>query len=361
MTAAVEKWHRDRERSVAQGLRYPFAQLPAAGQLLPVAQGIYWVRLPLPFALDHINVWALADDDGWTLIDTGLYSTASVETWQQLLDNWPDARPIRRVIVTHMHVDHVGMAGWFCERFACSLWMARQEYLQARLTIAEAGRPLPHAWRQFYQQAGWDTEAIDTFAAWAGRYAQQFHALPSSYRRLRDGENILIGGHRWKVLLTCGHSPEHASLYCPELKLYIAGDQVLPRISSNVSTHPYEPEADPLDDWYSSLGRIALQVPDDVLVLPSHNECFHGLHRRVETLRESVVKGLADLRNALRTPARVVDLFEVLFRRSIDSSNPTQYRMATGEAISHLNLLLHRGEISARLDAQGVRWYQLHR
>ncbi|WP_234407592.1 MBL fold metallo-hydrolase [Pseudomonas bohemica] len=359
MSAALEKWQRDRERSIAQGLSYPFAQLPVPGQMRQVAPGVYWIRMPLPFVLDHINLWALEDDDGWTLVDTGVYSGASIESWQSLLDNWPDARPIKRVIVTHMHVDHVGMAGWFSERFGCSLWMARQEYLQARLTLADANQPLPHAWRQFYVRAGWNDQAIDAFAAGAAKYVRKFHPLPSSYRRLRDGEHIAIGGHQWKILLTGGHSPEHASLYCADLKLYISGDQVLPRISSNVSTYPYEPDANPLDDWYSSLGRIALQVPDEVMVLPSHNECFHGLHPRIEALRESVGQGLADLRKALRTPARVIDLFEVLFHRPIDQSNPAQYRMATGEATSHLNLLLHRGELSVNSDDQGVCWYRL--
>lgn len=360
MSAAADKWRRDRERSISEGLSYPFARLPLAGSMQQVAPGVYWIRLALPFALDHINLWALSDVDSWTLVDTGLYSQASVEAWDQLLDNWPDERPIGRVIVTHMHVDHAGMAGWFSERFGCMLWMARQEYLQARLTLAEAGRPLPEAWRQFYSKAGWNHDAIETFAAGSMSYARQFYPLPCHYRRLRDGEHILIGQHQWKVLLTCGHSPEHASLYCAELKLYISGDQVLPRISSNVSTYPYEPDANPLDDWYSSLGRIALQVPDDVLVLPSHNECFQGLHARLDSLRESVAQGLASLRRALATPRRVVDVFEALFQRPVDPNNAMQYRMATGEAISHLNLLCQRGEITVSSDDQGVCWFRLN-
>lgn len=359
MSAADEKWQRDRERSIGQGLSYPFAAFPAQGQFKPVAPGVYWIRMPLPFSLDHINLWALEDDEGWTLIDTGLYSQDCVDRWQLLLDNWPDKRPVRRVIVTHMHVDHVGMAGWFSEHLGCSLWMAREEYLQARMTLAEAGQPLPQAWRQFYQRAGWNLEAIEDFETSARRSAQHFYPLPSSYRRLRDGEYIAIGAYQWKVLLTGGHSPEHASLYCTGLSLYISGDQVLPRISSNVSTYPYEPDANPLDDWYSALGRIALAVPDDVLVLPAHNECFHGLHRRIAVLRASVSTGLCDLRQALRQPRRVIDVFDVLFHRPIDQSNPTQYRLATGEAVSHLNLLLHRKEISVCLDVQGVSWFQL--
>lgn len=358
MSAGAEKWQRDRERSIAQGLSYPFARFPVAGQMQPVAPGVYWIRMPLPFALDHINVWALEDGDGWTLVDTGLYSEESVRSWCALLDQWPDSRPVKRVIATHMHVDHVGLAGWFCERFGCSLWMARQEYLQARLTVAEAEQPLPQAWRAFYVRAGWSAEAIEAFAQGGGDYARQFYPLPRSYRRLRDAEHIQIGAHRWRVLLTGGHSPEHASLYCDTQKLYIAGDQVLPRISSNVSTHAYEPEANPLEEWFSSLGRIALQVPDDVLVLPSHNECFHGLHPRIEALRASVGQGLAALLEALRTPARVVDLFEVLFHRAIEQNHRAQYRMATGEAMAHLNLLLQRGQIRMSCDERGVGWFE---
>ncbi|MCY1356964.1 hypothetical protein D9M69_434360 [compost metagenome] len=222
---------------------------------------------------------------------------------------------------------------------------------------AESGSLSP-AYQQFYKRAGWGQERIEEFTVGVRQYERQLYPLPDSYRRLRDGERLDIGKHQWRVLLTSGHSPEHASLYCPGLKLYIAGDQVLPRISSNVSTHPYEPDANPLDDWYSSLGRIALSVPDDVLVLPSHNECFRGLHSRLTTLRTGVAQALADLRQALERPMRVIDLFEVLFERRLDQLSTAQCRMATGEAVSHLNLLLQRNEIHCRLDNQDVAWYQ---
>lgn len=342
------------------GVSYPFAGVPANAQLRQVTEGVYWIRMPLPFTLDHINLWALDDVDGWSIVDTGLHWQGAVDTWTQLLDNWPDDRPVRRIIVTHMHVDHVGMAGWLSERLGCQLWMARQEYLQARLTVAEAmeGR-LSSAYRQFYRRAGWSQERIAAFSACTLQYGQQLYRLPGSYRRLRDGEKLMIGGHQWRVLLTSGHSPEHASLYCPGLKLYLAGDQVLPRISSNVSTPPHEPDANPLDDWYASLGRIALAVPDDVLVLPSHNECFRGLHSRLDVLRTEVAQGVAKVLHALQQrPMRVIDLFEVLFNRRIDQLCSTQCRLATGEAVSHLNLLLQRNEIRRWFDGQDVAWYQ---
>ncbi|MEE6442674.1 MULTISPECIES: MBL fold metallo-hydrolase [Pseudomonas] len=340
-------------------LIYPFEGVPAKAELFQVAASVYWIRMPLPFALNHINLWALEDGDGWTIVDTGLHWQAAVDTWTQLLENWPDCRPVLRLIVTHMHIDHVGMAGWLAERLGCQLWMARQEYLHARLTQFESETDeVSPTYLQFYKRAGWSHERIEDFAAGMRRYGQQTYPLPGSYRRLIDGETFAIGRHQWRVLLTSGHSPEHASLYCPGLKLYIAGDQVLPRISSNVSTHAYEPQANPLADWYAALARIAHEVPDDVLVLPSHNECFRGLHSRLAALRAEVMQGLANLLQALERPMRVIDIFEVLFGRGMEQFGTAQCRMATGEAVSHLNLLLQRNEIHCQLDSQGIAWYQ---
>jgi glyoxylase-like metal-dependent hydrolase (beta-lactamase superfamily II) len=154
----------------------------------------------------------------------------------------------------------------------------------------------------------------------------------------------------------CGHSPEHACLYCPELKLMISGDQVLPRISSNVSVFPTEPDGDPLTDWLTSLARIKTQIPNDVLVLPAHNDPFHGLHPRLDHLIEGHERGLVRLREMIAQPKRAVDVFRALFRRQIDEEH--LLGLATGESLAHLNCLIARGQAVRERDANGVDWYR---
>lgn len=192
-----------------------------------------------------------------------------------------------------------------------------------------------------------------------GNFGKQIHALPDSYRRLFDGETIRIGANEWRVVVGTGHSPEHACLYCPALKLLISGDQVLPRISSNVSVHPTEPDANPMHDWLESLAKLKREVPDDVLVLPSHNECFRGLHARLDYLAAAQHRTLDRLRKSLAQPKRAVDVFVALFARDIEESSPALLGMATGESVACLNYLLHRGEARIEFDAAGVGWYRL--
>jgi glyoxylase-like metal-dependent hydrolase (beta-lactamase superfamily II) len=192
-----------------------------------------------------------------------------------------------------------------------------------------------------------------------GNFGKHIHALPESFRRLRDGEILRIGAHDWRVIVGTGHSPEHACLYCPALGVLISGDQVLPRISSNVSVHPTEPDADPMRDWLESIDKLRREVPDDVLVLPSHNEPFRGLHLRLDRLAEGQQQAFERLREALRAgPLRVVDAFAALFSRPITEKDTGLLGMATGETLACLNYLIGRGELSRDL-RDGVHWYAL--
>jgi len=341
------------------GITYPFVAPPSRGRLMQVAPGVHWIRMPLPYALDHINLWALDDEAGWTIVDTGVHTDESIAVWMELLANWPDARPITRVIVTHMHPDHVGLAGWLTRKFGCRLWMTRLEYLNCRVLVSDTGREAPQDGLNFFRRAGWSEAALDTYRARFGRFGKHVYALPDSYRRLQDGEEIRIGRHAWRVVVGCGHSPEHACLYSPGLGTLISGDQVLPRISSNVSTHPTEPDAEPMSDWLHSLDKVRREVPDDVLVLPSHNECFRGLHARIAALRESQERAFDRLRLALERPRRAVDVFSHLFSRDVAETEGPKYSMATGEAVASLNHLAARGELDSEADAAGAVWYRL--
>jgi glyoxylase-like metal-dependent hydrolase (beta-lactamase superfamily II) len=352
-------------------LDYPFAAPPATGGAIEVAPGVLWLRMPMPFRLDHINLWAIRDtvpvgdgrknDDrahGWAIVDTGLQTPESIAAWRALFADGgalAGAR-ITRVIVTHMHPDHVGMAGWLTEKFDVRLAMTRLEYLNCRVLVNDTGRDAPDEGIRFYSRAGWDAEALEMYRARFGEFGRWIHRLPDSYVRLSDGQLLIIGEHTWEVIVGAGHSPEHACLLCRDLGVFISGDQVLPRISSNVSVFPTEPEADPLSDWMSSIDRIRARVGPDVLVLPSHNEPFRGLHRRLDALANGHLTGLDRLRERLAQPQRVVDVFPALFRRTISAGR--ELTLATGESIAHLNTLIVHGEAERMLGDDGVYQYR---
>jgi len=340
-------------------LAYPFDGPPQRGKSIEVAPGVRWIRMPLPLSLDHINLWAIDDGQGWAIVDTGLRTDETMLAWRELFTNAPDQRPMTRVFVTHMHPDHVGMAGWLTRKFAIRLWMTRLEYLTCRVMVSDTGREAPADGVAFYQRAGWGGAAIESYRARFGNFGKYIHALPDSFRRLQDGEELRIGIHTWRVVVGNGHSPEHACLYCPALKVLISGDQVLPRISSNVSVYPIEPDADPMADWLLSLAKIKHEVPDDVLVLPSHNECFRGLHTRIDALRDGQERVLNRLRRAIAEPKRAIDCFRVLFAREIGEKDLALLSMATGESVACLNYLVHRAEATFDVDADGVAWFRL--
>jgi len=343
--------------TVSKGsISYPFTTKPADGQIIAVAPGVYWARLPLGVALTHINIWAIDVEDGWAIVDTGLYTEATVAVWERLLTEGLAHRPVKAIYVTHMHPDHVGMAGWLQQRFGCRLHMTALEYMNCRVLMSDTGKAAPDTAIAFYRRAGWDEDAIATYRKRFGGFGRVISEFPDSYIRLRDEMSLQIGTHHWTVVVGSGHSPEHACLYCPELKLLISGDQVLPRISSNVSVYPTEPDANPLAYWLESLAKVQQLVPDDVLVLPAHNEPFHGLHARIDALIEGHLSGLTELQTRLQQRQRAIDVFPALFHRKI-GSEPIMLSLATGESIAHLNYLIAKQSVQVEEDADGIQWY----
>ena len=348
----------------APALVYPCGEPPAPGHLRQIVPGVLWLRMPLPFTLKHINLWAIADEDeqgpGWAIVDTGTQTPDVLAAWRTLLapDGPLGGRPITRVIATHMHPDHMGMAGWLTRKFDARLWMTREEYLMCRTLAADTGREAPDDAIRFYRRCGWPEEALDNYRTRFGGFGKFIHALPDSFRRIVDGERFTIGAHEWRVVVGNGHSPEHACLVCEGLGLMISGDQVLPRISSNVSVFPTEPDADPLGDWLKSIARLRAALPDTLLVLPAHGEPFRGLHARLDRLASGHARGLARLERSLGEPKRAVDTFSALFARQIDWKSEA-FGLATGESVAHLNHLLARGALQTALDADGAMRYQL--
>lgn len=342
-------------RNGTGGVRYELDDKPATGATMPVAPGILWLRMPLPFTLGHINLWLLADDGGWTIVDSGVHTDVSKGVWEDVFASAMQGRPATRVIATHLHPDHVGCTGWLATRFGVDVWMTRAEYLLCRVLVADTGRRAPETGTRFYHAAGFPPHAMERYERMFGMFGRYVAPLPESYRRLKDGDELRIGRHCWRVIVGSGHSPEHACLYCPELGVLIAGDQLLPTISSNVSVYPTEPAANPLAEWLESLDRLKREVPEDVLVLPAHGKPFRGAHERLDELVAGHRAGLERLERLCRRPIRAVDAFDALFSSKIDDNNLI---MATGESIAHLNYLLEEGRIEAETDENGVTWYR---
>jgi len=342
---------------LVNGLRYPFAKPPPEGRLQEVAHGVFWAQLPLPFVLNHINVWLIEDGDGWTLVDTGLDSKPLRALWETLLRGPLQGRPVTRILVTHMHPDHVGLAGWLTRRFAAEFCMSRTDYLMCRVLAADTGRSAPPEAIRFYRAAGFTDSMLQRYVERFGFFGKMIDRLPDAYTRLKQGDELQIGGRVWRVEVGSGHAPEHVCLACPELDLFLAGDQILPRISSNVSLFPTEPRANPLQDWLDSCARLRGIVSADALVLPSHNEPFYGAPQRLTALIDNHEIALERLLGVLDTPRRAIEpeIFGVLFKRRVTSDN---FFMATGESLAHLNCLVHRGLVAQDVDARGVCYYQ---
>jgi glyoxylase-like metal-dependent hydrolase (beta-lactamase superfamily II) len=338
------------------GLTFPFEAKPGPGEAILVAPGVLWARLPLPFSLDHINIWLVEDGDGWAVIDTGLRGAQTEALWHQLFTGPMGGRPVTKVVVTHLHPDHVGQAGWLCRHFGVPLWMTREEFLTARLLCLDVRDEPPPEAVDFYRRAGFTDTMMQTYMARGfGSFAQGVTDLPLGHWRLHDGGTIEIGGKDWEVVVGRGHSPEHASLWCADLGLLISGDQVLPRISSNVSVNLSDPEGDPLTDWLDSLDLIARRVPDDVMVLPSHNEPFYGLHHRLTRLAIGHQRRLDTIIEALEVPRHAVDLLGPMFRRPLTGHD---LMLALGEGLAHLHCLRQRGMIARDEGADGIHYWR---
>jgi glyoxylase-like metal-dependent hydrolase (beta-lactamase superfamily II) len=339
----------------ARGLTYPLAAIPEPGEAIEAAPGVLWLRMPLPMALNHVNVYAIEDGEGWAVVDTGLRTPDTIAAWEAALAGPLGGGPVTRVIGTHMHPDHIGLAGWLAERFDAPFLMTRLEYVTARMLIADVG-PAPESGARFFRAAGWEDARIEKWRGSYGLFAKGVGALPPSYSRLSDGDVLTIGGDDWTILIGDGHSPEHACLWRKSDGVLISGDQLLPKISSNVSVWPTEPMADPLGDWMASLDKLEQTLPAETFCLPGHGEPFTGVLPRVEALRRGHEVALKRLERTLRTPSRAVDVFPALFARPVGDG---LFGMATGEAIAHLHYLERRGRAQRTPDADGVDWWTL--
>ncbi len=337
------------------GLTFPFGErTPRPGELLTVMDGIRWWRVPMSGPLKHVNGLILDDADGLLAIDTGTASPRSTEAWRTILDGPLAGQRVTRVLGTHMHPDHIGLAGWLARKFDAPLVMTRTEWLMARMLAADARPDVPQEMLDFWRGAGWDEAQLARGAGngWSN-FGKMIARMPMSYTRIQDGEMLRVGGSDWHVMVGSGHSPEHACLIDYERRVLIAGDQVLPKISSNVSLHVSQPEEDPLGDWLTSIARFRT-LPDDLLVLPGHGDPFYGLHARLDSLDREHRDRLDALVDLMAEPVRAVDCFATLFKRAI---GPDVIGMATGEALAHLRRLEIEGR-AVKETRDGVWWYR---
>ncbi|WP_345791846.1 MBL fold metallo-hydrolase [Thauera sp. JM12B12] len=337
-------------------IAFPFDPPRPDGEVVTLAPGVLWARMPMPMQLDHINVYLLRDHDGWFIVDTGLNLPASRALWETIVEQHFDGLPLKGLICTHFHYDHAGLSAWLTERFDAPLYMTHGEYFTMRTLAGPPPEPLPDSMLTFYLRAGMPRERVEEMFAKLRR-DPFMPPQPRAFTRLREGQVLHIGGRDWRVVIGEGHSPEHACLYCDSDRLLIAGDQLLPRITSNVLVSDIEPEANPLKLWLDSLDRLA-QLAPDTLVLPSHERVFRGLLPRVAELHAHHVLQFDIVRGHLREngSATAFETKSKLFPRVLSA---VEDMMALGETIAHLSCLRYAGEVRRVLDDDGLYRFSL--
>ena len=329
-------------------LQYPLQNPPGQGETVAIHPDIQWLRSPLPMSLNHINCYLLRDEGGWCVLDTGMNSDEAKQQWLDVIEAHLQGEPITRVIVTHHHPDHVGLAGWLCDHHQVPLFTTEAEYLYTCALNAESNRQPYWEVTRYFDRTG-ISETNRNALLNNQHYNHLVPSVPSSYHRLKDGQHLQIGRHQWEVITTRGHAPEHLCLYCRELDILISGDQVLPEITSNVSVSPTVPDDNPLQDWMQAHATLRQRVPDSVLILPAHQLPFKGLHQRLQAVVDHHNERLDALLALLDQPRTAQELTVTLFDKPLDEF---QNFLAVGEVVAHLHYLLEQGRAKRELIGQ---------
>lgn len=337
-------------------LTFPFAEPPAPNEVREVAPGILWLRLPLPYRLDHVNIYLLRNGNGWTALDSGLGTEDCRNAWEAAVAGPLAGQPLKSLIVTHFHPDHVGLAGWMCERFGLKMAMPRPEYLHSAMIQYAPPSHAEEVFRAFYERHGLSHEVTDIVLSRGHEYLRRTTGVPPSYLRIKHGDVLPVGDRDFQVMTGGGHSLEQAMLHLPADRIFLAADQVIAKISPNVSVHPMEPDLDALGIYLDSLRAIRQAVSNDVLVLPGHGLPFYGLHDRVQELIEHHGARCDDIARACAERAlTVADIVPFVFTRPLDAH---QTGFAFGEVLAHVNHMLGRGELRLETDNQGIDRYR---
>jgi glyoxylase-like metal-dependent hydrolase (beta-lactamase superfamily II) len=333
---------------------YPIAEPPPTGEPMHVAPGVEWLRVPLPFALDHINLWIVEDGDSWTLVDSGLASDTIKTVWRGLFSNQFKSAPPSRLMLTHFHPDHVGLAGWLEAEYGVGLWTSAASFTTTQLAWLDHGAERKAASLDYFTAHGTEPELARGMLEIFDHFPNDVSRPPLSFTRIEDGDTVRVGDHDWTAMICLGHAPGHLCFHCPELGVLIAGDQVLPRITTNISVWEMEPEADPLAAYLASLGEIA-KLPEDTLVLPAHGLPFRGLRQRITALIGHHDDRLEEIRLACAEARTAASLVPELFRPGLDAF---QTALALGETVAHLNHLRNLDQVSRTTGADGKLRFQ---
>ncbi len=330
--------------AMPETLEFPYSAPPPAGEIIEVRPGVLWARLALPFRLDHVNVYLIEDGAGLALIDTGIDNAASRKTWEALLAGPLAGQKLTRIIATHFHPDHIGLAGWLCERFDLELAMSHTEYLMMLNIRLDPSALKSEPYRSFYRSHGLSDESTEILLGNGLQYLRMVSTPPRTFRRIVAEDRITVGGRTFEAIAGAGHSPEQIMLHSAEDNLILCGDQVLARISPNVSVEAMDPDGDPLGLYLRSLDRLKRTLPEDVLVLPGHNLPFVGLATRADELIAHHDARCRAIVEACRVaPQTVAELVPVIFGRKID--DPHQLVFAFGEALAHVNAMVRAGRV----------------
>lgn len=338
-------------------IRTPFPDAPSEGEAIEVADGILWLRIPLPMVLDHVNAYALRDADGWTIIDTGVNSKRTKALWETIFAGPLGGVPVTRLIVTHHHPDHVGLAGWFQKRGA-DLHMTRTAWLFSRMLTLDEQTQATDEQVQFWINAGMSAEVLaERRAERPFNFADMVHPMPLGFERLHEGSSIEMGGRTWDIRFGHGHAPDHATFWSRDEEVVIGGDQLLATISPNIGVYATEPEADPLGDWMAACEALQPHARESQLVLPGHKLPFTGLPARMRQLIDNHHRALERLRDHIsQGPCSAAECFPALFKRKIDGGT---YGLALVEAVAHLNHLHQMGQIARERRGDGAWSYAL--
>ncbi len=330
-------------------IRLFLPQTPAPGELTEIAPGLLWLRMPLPLRLNHVNIWLLEDGDGWTAVDTGVRHDSTYQIWENVTARLFRGKPLRRLVATHGHTDHCGVAAWMTERFDVPFMITLTEWQSARIRVIDEARPISERTTHFAKVHDCDDAMVESFIAHRALMAPMLDAQPRSIEQIGEGDTLNFGGRSWQVMVCGGHADAHVSLYCAEDGILIAGDQILQRISPMIGVFPDRPKGNPLAQYLSSLPRF-LELPSDVLVLPGHGVPFHGLHVRVGELKQHHDDRLAALMSHLGQPRSASSCTRFLFEKAVAEG---QARLALAETLAHLNYLIAKGQVIRSHNGEG--------
>ena len=339
-------------------IKFPFSQKPQGYNPVVIDEGILWFRLPLPMALDHVNVFAFEEENGWTIIDTGFHTKKGVEIWRQIILNHFQSKPITRIIITHYHPDHIGMAGWFKSEFNSEILTTRISWLFARMLVLDVQEYHSQESISYFQKAGLINEALEEKKKTRPfNFADVVHQIPPGFTRISEGDLIPIGKRNWRVKIGNGHAPSHATFWSEDGSMCIGGDQFLPEITPNIGVYASEPDANPLKDWLDSCHKFYECTNNETLILTGHKAPFMGVKERLEELIKHHSDCLTNLVSILDQPKTAIDCFEILFGRRIPER---EFGLATAEAYAHLNYLWHEEKIIRKIDKNGAYNWQLN-